>query len=113
MNAQLDFSFSGPLARSTDPETSHMAGEAVRPAQDLLKQTIRAYVRQYPMSSAFQIAEGILAMPAFKDRWDEGTIRAACSRADLDEHLKQGRSPRGQKCTVYSVRFNIENTNAL
>ena len=66
-----------PLARATDPETSHEAAQRVAPAKDELRRAIRAVVAAYPCSTQEEIAE--LVQDRWGTRWKWSTIISACN----------------------------------
>lgn len=83
MSTQLDL-FSRPLARNSDPRTSHLAAASVRPAQNELITEIRAALdRRGPLTQEEIAVEVKRARPDKK--WREGSIVSACSRACLYE----------------------------
>lgn len=96
MNAQLAL----PLARATDPSTSHLAAVSVRPAnQELVGEIRKAIDRLGPLTHQ-EIAEAVdLAQPG---RWMTCTIVTACARAGLHE-WDRDMNPRGRWVTVWSL----------
>jgi hypothetical protein len=97
---QLSF-LPGPTARRTDPYTSGLAAATVAPGNSDLIVAIRDAVRTLEVATHFQIAR--LVMDTFPGRWDEGTVRTACARAQLVKHDENGRSPRGRACARWRL----------
>jgi hypothetical protein len=87
-----------PVARATDPVTSHAAAKSVRAGNDDLIGRIRQVTATYGPLTAFEIARMVGSQSP--DRWDEGTIRTAIARAELVP-AGEGRSPRGRRCITY------------
>lgn len=93
-----------PVARASDPGTSHKAAMRAKPGNSVLVAEIRRVVGEWnqgdPMD-AFHIARVVESQ--YPRRWSEGTIRTAVSRAGLRAVDTEGRSPRGQRCIRYSL----------
>lgn len=87
-----------PATRNTDPPTSHQAAARSKPGSAELVALICAYVEAHPHVTAFAIADALAG-----DRWDEGTVRTAVSRAPLRHGPKNGRSPRGLPCRTFTI----------
>lgn len=72
-----------PLARLSDPATSHLAAVSVRPANaELVTEIRRAIDRLGPLTHEEISVEVEHAQP---NRWTQGTIVTACARACLYE----------------------------
>jgi hypothetical protein len=100
---QLEF----PLARDTDPITSHEAAASVRDNSELIRY-IRSYVRVHGPVDAFTIADAV--QNRYGQRWQEDTIRSACARAGLEKHdTVYALTPGGRRCCCYVLR-TIETT---
>lgn len=96
MTEQLGF----PLARRTDPATSHLAASATESAVPAIEQAILAAADIITARTAFVIAERV--EHANPGRWDEGTIRTRVSAMGKARKLSRsgvkGTSPRGREC---------------
>ncbi len=92
MNAQLAL----PLARKSDPQTSHQAARTVAPGNSELIRAIRWFVERRGPVTAFEIGDAIAGA-----RWSHATVRTAVARAGLVVVDERGVSPRGRACTRY------------
>lgn len=92
------------LARTDDPESAHLAAQAVTPSVGALERAILEHTARTFKLSAFTIAAVIGEV--HRGRWSEGTIRTRVSamgkRGLLIRHPKWGKSPRGQVCDGWS-----------
>ena len=89
-----------PAARHTDPNTSRIAAETVKPGNGDLIKAIRQYVFEHGPSTGFEIAA------ALEGRWGADTVRTACARAGLRK-IEGGITPRGNACVLYTLQAEV------
>lgn len=88
-------------SRLTDPSTSDLAAERVRPARRALIDAIRAQFGEGMRLTQFEIATFVEQV--YPGRWSEATIRSCCARAGLRAVDTKGTTPRGSRC----IRFEL------
>lgn len=97
-----------PVARASDPETSHQAATKAKRGSETMNAAILETVRIGRLYggalTAFEIAEFVqITHPR---RWDEGSVRTAVSRLGKRGLLVKdgkGKSPRGQACDLWRL----------
>ncbi len=96
-----------PLARLSDPSTSHEAARILTPGNAELEQAIRKCVYIYGPLTAWEIADRVAG-----SRWQYDTVRSGCARAGLRKVEGTGaRSPGGRPCVLYAL--DVESTATL
>lgn len=88
---------SEPLARRTDPATSHEAASVVSAGNEDLVTAIRRWVWSHGPATHDEIANALEG-----ERWTHGTVVTGCARADLSL-VATDFNKRGRKVGVYGV----------
>lgn len=89
-----------PLARNSDPVTSHTAAKSAKKKSAELERAIRWWVsKQREPKSAFDIADALCG-----SSWQHDTVRSAVSRAGLHAVDTLGRTRGGRQCIRYVLR---------
>lgn len=86
-----------PVARMTDPDTSHAAAKSVRPANRELIDKIETFVREHG-----PVSQETIGLALGGARWTVGTVVTACARADLVPAGK-ARNGRGREVTLWQI----------
>lgn len=97
-----------PLARHTDPDTSHEAAGVVAGGNAELVRLLRQACRMGPWT-AYELVDIIdRAQP---NRWAASTIISAIARAGLERADICGTSPRGRRVAMWKLK--VQDTEPL